>query len=230
MRPAAARTRDRLSWHPRDVVRNLITGLAGLLVLGILVMAIGNAIAGPRAAVPSEPAATDTFGDLTSPSAVALGTTDSPTPVATVGPRSAAGLPNPRLTPGSINPAVTPATLESTICHRGWTATIRPPAAYTSALKLVQIVRYGYRDRNPRDYQEDHLVPLELGGAPRDPKNLWPEPNTATLSDGASVGSAVKDGFENTLNHEVCDGILPLAQAQRMIAGDWVAAWEASRP
>jgi hypothetical protein len=28
---------------------------------------------------------------------------------------------------------------------------------------------------NPKDYEEDHLISLELGGAPRDPKNLWPQ-------------------------------------------------------
>ncbi len=38
-------------------------------------------------------------------------------------------------------------------------------------------IEYGYADRNPAHYQEDHLVPLELGGAPRDPRNLWPQPN-----------------------------------------------------
>ena len=29
---------------------------------------------------------------------------------------------------------------------------------------------------SPSDYQEDHLVSLELGGHPTDPRNLWPEP------------------------------------------------------
>jgi len=33
----------------------------------------------------------------------------------------------------------------------------------------------GY-DRTMRDYEEDHLVPLEVGGNPHDPRNLWPEP------------------------------------------------------
>ena len=29
---------------------------------------------------------------------------------------------------------------------------------------------------SPSDYQEDHLISLELGGNPTDPRNLWPEP------------------------------------------------------
>ena len=28
----------------------------------------------------------------------------------------------------------------------------------------------------PCDYQEDHLISLELGGHPTDRRNLWPEP------------------------------------------------------
>jgi hypothetical protein len=102
---------------------------------------------------------------------------------------------------------------------------------YTSALKLVQIIEYGYADRRPSDYQEDHLVPLELGGAPRDRRNLWPEPNAAVLADDTSVGSKQKDALEDSLHARVCAGGLTLADAQRMIATDWVAAWEsAGRP
>ena len=41
---------------------------------------------------------------------------------------------------------------------------------------MKQIAEYGYADTSTADYEEDHLIPLELGGAPRDPNNLWPEP------------------------------------------------------
>jgi hypothetical protein len=102
------------------------------------------------------------------------------------------GLPDPRLSPGAINPSVDQSNIATTICKRGWTATARPPVAYTSALKLAQIVEYGYADRDPRHYQEDHLVPLELGGAARDPRNLWPEPNEVTLANGTSSRRAAR--------------------------------------
>ncbi|MBV8598859.1 MAG: hypothetical protein JO017_08565, partial [Actinobacteria bacterium] len=36
-------------------------------------------------------------------------------------------LASPTLTPGATNPDVTQATIGSTICVRGWTATVRPP-------------------------------------------------------------------------------------------------------
>src|SRR5262249_18370214 len=80
----------------------------------------------------------------------------------------------PALTPGVLNPDVAQATIAQTVCSHGWTKTVRPPTSYTSALKLVQIRAYGFAG-GAADYQEDHFISLELGGAPRDPKNLWPE-------------------------------------------------------
>ena len=71
-------------------------------------------------------------------------------------------------------------------------------------------------------------MPLELGRAPRDRRNLWPEPNTITLTDGTSIGSKEKDDLEDALHDEVCSGNMLLADAQRRIARDWIAAWEAA--
>ena len=142
--------------------------------------------------------------------------------------RSIVGLPRHDLTPGAINPAATQENLATTVCKPGWATSVRPPSAYTSALKLAQIIEYGYADRSPSHYQEDHLVPLELGGAPRDRRNLWPEPNTITLADGTSIGSKEKDDLEDALHDEVCSGTMLLADAQRAIARDWIAAWEAA--
>ncbi len=109
------------------------------------------------------------------------------------------------LTPGVLNPAVTPATIAQTICRAGWTRTVRPPVSYTNDLKRRQLRAYGLRGP-PSAYQEDHLISLELGGNPTDPRNLWPEPYPRA--------SAV-DRIENELNHRVCSGSLTLAQAQR---------------
>src|SRR6266704_4636963 len=73
-----------------------------------------------------------------------------------------------------LNPAVTPATIKTTICVVGWTATIRPPSSYTSQLKAQQMASE-HLPGSPADYEEDHRVSLELGGAPSDPMNLSPE-------------------------------------------------------
>ena len=123
--------------------------------------------------------------------------------------------PDPHCTPGALNPAVTQANIHSTICVSGYTKTIRPPVAYTDALKRQQIREYGYTDTSPRSYEEDHFIPLSLGGAPRDPHNLWPEP-------GASPNP--KDDIEFKLYKAVCAGAVTLAAAQKAIATDWTTA------
>ena len=107
--------------------------------------------------------------------------------------------------PGVLNPDVTQSTINATICVRGWTKTIRPPTSYTNELKQKQMGEYGVGG-SMSDYQEDHLISLELGGHPTDPRNLWPQPYPRA--------SAV-DATENELNDKVCSGELTLAEAQR---------------
>ena len=64
-----------------------------------------------------------------------------------------------------------------------------------------------YGVRGPlSDYQEDHLISLELGGHPTDARNLWPEPYPR---------AAEMDTIENQLNAKVCSGELTLDEAQR---------------
>lgn len=132
------------------------------------------------------------------------------------------GEPDPALTPGVTNPNVSQANIGSTTCKSGWTATIRPPTSYTNSLKSTQMTAYGYTDTNPALYEEDHLISLELGGNPTDPHNLWPEPYSASLSNGTSTGAHVKDQFENKLRAQVCAGSMTLAQAQAEIGDYWV--------
>jgi hypothetical protein len=107
--------------------------------------------------------------------------------------------------PGVLNADVTQATIGSTICVRGWTATIRPPVDLTNALKAKQMRAYGLTGPLSA-YQEDHLISLELGGDPTDPRNLWPEPYPR---------AADVDKIENELNAKVCSGKLSLADAQQ---------------
>ena len=134
---------------------------------------------------------------------------------------SPSALPDPRRTPGAVNPAVTQANIDSTICVRGWTRTVRPPERYTESLKRQQMREYGYTDHHLSDFEEDHLIPLELAGAPADIRNLWPEPHVAP----GGWGSRRKDYLENLLHRLVCEGRVPLAEAQRAIARNWIAAY-----
>jgi type V secretory pathway adhesin AidA len=82
---------------------------------------------------------------------------------------------------------------------------------------------YGVTD-SLSDYQGDHLIPLELGGATSDLANFWDQPNRQRLDDGTVVTSDQKDALENTLKSRVCAGQMTLLDAQRQIATDWYAA------
>jgi len=72
-------------------------------------------------------------------------------------------------------------------------------------------------------------VQVQLGGHPRDPKNLWPEmwgtPATTLTSRGPFpshlIGAKSKDAVENALHKEVCARALTLDEAQRIIVTDW---------
>ena len=112
---------------------------------------------------------------------------------------------SPVRTPGVLNPDVTQANIRSTVCRHGWTSTIRPPQSYTDELKRRQMRAYG-ETGSMSGYQEDHLISLELGGNPTDPRNLWPEPYPR---------ASQVDQIENQLNAQVCSGQLTLAQAQQ---------------
>jgi len=128
-------------------------------------------------------------------------------------------LPDPSKTPGALNPEVTQANLRQTVCVKGWTKTVRPPQYYTNKLKKIQIREYGYADANPRNYEEDHLVPLSVGGHPTDPHNLWPEPRKTEWS------AARKDQLEFALYKAVCAGDLQLAEAQNAFRVNWIEAY-----
>lgn len=121
--------------------------------------------------------------------------------------------PDPHCTPGALNPRVTQATIATTICRAGWTATVRPPESITEAEKRASMASYG--DRQPLShYEYDHFVPLELGGATNDARNLWPEPGSTPNP---------KDAVESALRRQVCAGRITLARAQREIVTNWVA-------
>jgi hypothetical protein len=122
---------------------------------------------------------------------------------------------------------VTQDNIAQTICMKGYTATIRPPASYTTHLKLQQLADplRGYTDQDPKDFEEDHLISLEIGGNPRDPGNLWPE--HWADPDGAKT----KDRLENELNRRVClpksdPNWISLSEAQTAISTDWIAAYQ----
>ena len=130
----------------------------------------------------------------------------------------ASDLPKANLTPGATSGVVTQENISSTVCVRGYTKTVRPPAYYTNKLKKLQIEQYGYADRDPKHYEEDHLIALSIGGDPTDPRNLWPQPRSTAWS------AAKKDNLEFVLYKMVCNGDISIAKAQQQMATDWIAA------
>lgn len=97
-----------------------------------------------------------------------------------------------------------------------------------SMKKAVFIAYFGTVPANPGDYEIDHLVSLELGGA-NDTKNLWPQsyktqPWNSHVKDrledwmAASVRHTLK-----TQGHDAAASLL--TQYQREISTDWIAAY-----
>ena len=118
-----------------------------------------------------------------------------------------------------LNPDVTQTTIHQTICVSGWTATVRPLESYTESLKRQQIASEGLPG-GMSSYEEDHRMPLELGGAPSDAMNLSPE---------SPASPNPKDRAESQLREQVCAGTLTLEAAQQELVAQWLAAWPGYR-
>jgi hypothetical protein len=132
---------------------------------------------------------------------------------------SRGGLPDRDCTPGALNPNVRQSNIKQTICVPNYTDTIRPSTSYTNKLKVQGIEDYGFADKTLGHYEEDHLIPLAVGGSPRSPKNLWPEPYKGKF------GARVKDKLERFLHDRVCDGTVRLSRARKAFR-NWKAAFK----
>ena len=144
----------------------------------------------------------------------ALQPTPLPTPALPSDPCHAGGV-----TYCALNPDVTQATIGTTICVKGWTTSVRPPESYTYNLKKEQIAQEGLPG-GTSNYEEDHRMPLELGGAPSDVMNLSPE---------SPPSPNAKDSEETNLKYDVCDGRMTLVQAQQQMVSTWLAAYPGYR-
>lgn len=121
-------------------------------------------------------------------------------------------MPDSRLTPGAIL-----TTDSDEICVSGYSKRVRNVSRETKE----QVYRlYGITARQPGEYEVDHLISLELGGS-NAIQNLWPE---SFLTQ--PLNAHVKDELENRLHALVCSGKIPLPEAQKAIASDWVRAYE----
>ena len=115
----------------------------------------------------------------------------------------------------ALNPDVRQETIATTICRSGWTATIRPPSSYTDALKVDQMQKWDLAGP-PSLWEEDHRMPLELGGAPRDEMNLTPE---------QPASPNPKDRNEDALHRLVCAHQVGLVAAQVELVTRWLGPY-----
>jgi hypothetical protein len=79
---------------------------------------------------------------------------------------------------------------------------------------------YRIAGADPRAYEVDYLITPALGGAD-DIRNLWPHSYSSTV-----WNARTKDALESHLRNLVCGGNLDLAEAQREIASNWIAAYK----
>lgn len=123
---------------------------------------------------------------------------------------------------GAVNPNVTQDNIRETICVSGWTKTVRPPTGYTNQLKKLQI-KAAKLPGPVTDYEEDHYIPLTLGGHPYSTHNLWLQ-----RWYNGECGAHIKDRDEVAYNHKVCSGEMTLNAAQLEFSKKWEHCYRAS--
>ena len=116
--------------------------------------------------------------------------------------------PNQRLTPGVV--ALHDLT---TVCQQPK----RTRAAIPYAQQLSVLGEYRIASWNASNYGLDYLVPLQLGGAAV-MGNIWPAALTG-------VGFHEKEQLNYRMRLLVCQGSMPLGDAQKEIATDWYSLW-----
>jgi hypothetical protein len=117
---------------------------------------------------------------------------------------------------GAIDPHVTQANIHQTICVPGYSRHVRPPTSYTRRIKRELLAEAGLIG-HANMYELDHIIPLDLGGEPRDPANLQLQPWAGP--DGARA----KDRIETATHRAVCADRVSLADAQQCMMHDWHA-------
>jgi hypothetical protein len=115
-------------------------------------------------------------------------------------------------TPGAV---IASATKEQ-ICQPGYSRNVRD---VPDSEKNQVYAEYGIASHRAGEYEVDHLISLELGGS-NDIANLWPE------AAEPRPGYHEKDKVENYVHDQVCSGAVPLQDAQRQIATNWMVVYD----
>ena len=125
----------------------------------------------------------------------------------------------PPTVPGAIDRHVTQANVGRTICVPGYARSARPAYAVTGPLKrrMMDALHPG---EPMADYELDHLIPISIGGAPLDARDLWLQPRRGQANAGD------KNVLAYVLWRLVCEHQVPLETAQQAISHDWTKAYE----
>jgi anti-sigma factor RsiW len=120
-------------------------------------------------------------------------------------------LPDASLTPGAAVPID-----RAMLCSQGSAGNKVVPVS----LRQRVFEEYRIAGADPHAYEVDYLITPALGGAD-DIRNLWPQAYSAPV-----WNARVKDALEDRLRDMVCGGGIELADAQREIATNWIAAYK----
>jgi hypothetical protein len=168
-----------------------------VVILGVV--ALGSATHGGTTRASTLPGSTPTTEHLATTTTERMVTT---TTLVLAAGQSDALHPSSSLTPGDV---FVDATVD-VICVPGYSAGARDVSAST---RTSVFESYGVAGADRSKYELDHLIPLELGGSPRSPRNLWPEPHPR---------ADTVDTIETSLKRQVCKGLITLALARKQIS------------
>lgn len=121
---------------------------------------------------------------------------------------------DPDCAPGVVDAAVRGHTAQ-TICSPGWLATttkVKPSVASLDQL----LIKYQLPG-NPVTYVAAQVIPVEDGGSPTGPANLYPLPLNGY------GGQRTRMLVADELHREICASKITVAQSAKLLEGDWLA-------
>lgn len=119
---------------------------------------------------------------------------------------------------GATDPSIAQDNIDAVICRPGYSRSVRPPYAVTAPLKR-RMMDAQHPGEPMSAYERYHSIPISLGGAPLDARDLWLEPRQVLANAGD------KNVLVYVLWRLVCTGQIPLKVAQDDIYHDWARAY-----
>jgi hypothetical protein len=173
----------------------------------VLVLSTAGACSGgsDHTAAPGSPSTTVLGAVESTTTTVTSVVMPAPPPAIDVGDPASARAP----VSGSV---VSPAPSLAELCAPAYVKKTTAPPSVTDPIKARQLAHGPYPDKDPSHYIEDQLIPVELGGAPTDERNLWPQRTDLW---------GLKNRQENHLRASVCGGHTTLAAAQAEMVQNW---------